>query len=475
MDLDIYNRKHEFKYIIENYILLLLGLKDNNLIECKKRDEEPENLIFYNDSNIYFFPYKNCEFGYYLQVSSRYCNFDLTLVNKVLKKLINVSYNNYMSNTRKKFTYINFQHCVSSYEIAVQDAIVAHLTGLESNEENGYCNKTILMLLRSLEEWSTKTYEGKKMPFGFIIDLNLKSKSKINYIDFLSEEYSATLTDGITSIIMLDSEGNLIGYGSIIKNESIISCELDNCLPIRFAQIIKEYIPNGSKRIGIFLLTCGDIMVVKDSKVELIKRNGRWANFSYTSFLDAMSRYNNTKDIDKTLLESIFATAIDVSLSHSGGIIAIVNDGNKLYDSKYNDKEYNDKRTILSECDNLLMDYEEKNIISILKDSGEKDYSIKKRIYKRNIIKSLLNNMYYVNINRKLRCELTGLDGASIIQKDGKIVSFGAIIQNEKGSSGGGRGSAAKRLSDYGGLAIKISTDGYIEVYIDKEIKYYIK
>lgn len=67
------------------------------------------------------------------------------------------------------------------------------------------------------------------------------------------------------------------------------------------------------------------------------------------------------------------------------------------------------------------------------------------------------------------------MDGATIIQKDGKVVSFGAIIENEKGSSGGGRGAATRRLSDYGGLAIKISTDGYIEVYMDKELKYFIK
>ena len=101
--------------------------------------------------------------------------------------------------------------------------------------------------------------------------------------------------------------------------------------------------------------------------------------------------------------------------------------------------------------------------------------SIKKRIQKRNIILSLLGkNRYFNTINRKLRSELTGLDGATIIEKDGHVVSFGAIIQNEKGSSGGGRGAAAKRLSDYGGLAIKISTDGYIEVYIDKEIKFYL-
>ena len=95
---------------------------------------------------------------------------------------------------------------------------------------------------------------------------------------------------------------------------------------------------------------------------------------------------------------------------------------------------------------------------------------------KRQIIQKLIgDNKYFGNINRKLRNELVGLDGATIIQKDGQIVAFGAIIQSEKGSSGGGRGAAAKTLSKYKGLSIKISTDGYIEVYSDYELKYFIK
>ena len=66
------------------------------------------------------------------------------------------------------------------------------------------------------------------------------------------------------------------------------------------------------------------------------------------------------------------------------------------------------------------------------------------------------------------------MDGATILDKEGNIISFGAIIQNDSGSYGGGRGAAARKLSKYG-LAIKISTDGYIEVYIDDEIKYRMK
>ncbi len=57
---------------------------------------------------------------------------------------------------------------------------------------------------------------------------------------------------------------------------------------------------------------------------------------------------------------------------------------------------------------------------------------------------------------------------------NGDILSVGAIIQNESGSYGGGRGAAARKLSNYG-FAIKISTDGYIECYKGGEIVFKIK
>ena len=93
---------------------------------------------------------------------------------------------------------------------------------------------------------------------------------------------------------------------------------------------------------------------------------------------------------------------------------------------------------------------------------------------KRSIIKALIGNTRFQVLDRKLRCELTAMDGACILTTAGEIVSFGAIIRNKSGSAGGGRSAACEELSKYG-LAIKISTDGYVELYINGEICYSIK
>ena len=179
-----------------------------------------------------------------------------------------------MGKTNKQFKYTSIYHCYASYKVAVQEAIVSHLTGKEEKEKDGkIVNNTLLKLIDLLEGWSTKTYEGKRMPFGFIVDLKKESENKVNYLSFLEEEFSATLTDGITSVITIDRNGYILDYSSTVHGNVISSCEITNCLPLRFAQIIKEYIQEDSMRVGVFLLTCGDIMIARNSTVELIKRN----------------------------------------------------------------------------------------------------------------------------------------------------------------------------------------------------------
>lgn len=96
------------------------------------------------------------------------------------------------------------------------------------------------------------------------------------------------------------------------------------------------------------------------------------------------------------------------------------------------------------------------------------------RALKRAILKRLIAEKSFDKLDRKLRSELLGLDGACIIGCNGKVQAFGAIIQNDSGSLGGGRGAAARKLSEYG-MAVKISTDGYIEIYVEGDLVYSIK
>ena len=98
----------------------------------------------------------------------------------------------------------------------------------------------------------------------------------------------------------------------------------------------------------------------------------------------------------------------------------------------------------------------------------------KKRMLKRKAIISLLEGKKFQDIDRKLRTELISMDGACILNQKGEVCAIGAIIQNDSGSSGGGRSAAAKKLSTYG-FAVKISTDGYIELFVNYDPVYAVK
>lgn len=321
-----------------------------------------------------------------------------------------------------------------------------------------------------METWSVKTYEGKKVTLGFIIDPSSNKTGDFkyeNWIDFLDDDSAAIFTDCIHSVIELDINCHFLNYYSISSENSMLCGKLSNKIPLRFTQVIQTYVTD--KKFGIFLLNNGDIILARNQAVCFVKRNLQWLNLSYVAFAGALENFvskyapkGNEREF-YGLIESIYASVLDVSFSHAGGIISVVGDtwpGSKA--------EKSDIIPILHPCDDFLSDYD------ITDNLSEKNHEERKRIQKRTILMNLTNKNHFSVLDRKLRSELISLDGACILNCQGEIISCGAIIQNDSGSTGGGRGAAAKKLSRFG-MAVKISTDGYIELYVDGENIYAIK
>jgi hypothetical protein len=99
-----------------------------------------------------------------------------------------------------------------------------------------------------------------------------------------------------------------------------------------------------------------------------------------------------------------------------------------------------------------------------LKDVAPKDGDhIQKRVSpKARLIRRIVGNSKFQQLDRRLRQELLAIDGATIIDHEGVVLAVGAILQIEGGSSGGGRLAAAIALSKYG-TGIKVSQDGGIK------------
>ena len=178
-------------------------------------------------------------------------------------------------------------------------------------------NVNLLGLIEQLEHWKEKTYEGKKVPFAFLINPQ-STQGEFNFMEFLEEEFSEN-----------------------------VSHKLDNT-PYRFSQIIETFTKD---KMAIFLLINGDIVLVKNCEILLVKREGKWLNFNkevFKSIIYAELRSNKESFLD--LLNEIYLSALDVSFAHSGGIIACVKEEkiSSLIDSEEN------KSPILDPLDNLL-------------------------------------------------------------------------------------------------------------------------
>lgn len=444
----IVNSKDEFELMFKEYIVPLLGISNNNS-QYSSYIIKKNDLVLLKNQKLYFFDSKDSDNCFIVQVSKNFPKSSLKLLRKVYSEMMQVRHRNYDDSIKNK--YDSLQHLRKNYEYQLQKSLLNWFSGDEAN---------LLELIEKLEYWKEKTYEGKKVPFAFLIDKN-KTDGEFPFMDFLEEEYSATFSDGITSIIELDANLKFLSFKSLTNKDETIACNLDN-VPYRFSQIIETFTRD---KMAVFLLVNGDIVLVKNCEILLVKREGKWLNFNKEVFKSIISAELQQQDVEfLRLLDEIYLSALDVSFAHSGGIIACIK--NEQIKSLVNPQQ--DGTLIVNKFDNLLST----NMIDTPKTFNNQD--IKKRFLKRNFLLNILKERNFKLIDRKLRSELISMDGATIIDFKGDVISIGAIIQNDSGSYGGGRGAAANKLSKFG-FAIKISTDGYVEVYIDERIKYKIK
>ena len=460
------NWYEEYKYFLINYVLPIIGISYNNNIERVRETngsgplarepyirQEPGRLVFSNYDTDFF------EMEWYPELSRE----TLNLARRIIADFTNISKFKLTGkgNRSLNIKYATDQIREENYRLAVQKGVCDWCVGGQ--------NDAFYRLLQILEEWSVKTYEGKKVTLGFVFNPQAKSlfpKDEYGtWLDFLKDDYAATLTDCIHSVIQLDSACDFAGYLSVTDQNTVDAYSLNPRLPYRFARVIDKYV--GGSCVGVFLLSSGDIILSKDHSICMVKRNLRWLNISFSTFHNMIAARVDQVKIPDELLEQVYASTLDVSFAHTGGIIAVIHDVHDLLPDG--------KPPILNPCDNLL-DTRSLGALKTLMGTEQqyknlKPREIQKRLLKRKAILSMVGDKDFSALDRKLRAELIAMDGACILDKDGTVCAIGAIIQNDSGSAGGGRSAAAKKLSTYG-MAVKISTDGYIEVFANYEAFY---
>lgn len=469
---NINNFTEEYEYFLKEYLFRLFGIAKNTALTLEPKTASSEfPRVRLVDNWIIFAAFKRTYFKIPASDMPHVNADSISLAISIIDAFLVCAEYKFANETERLNRYRSEVARDCAYKLAIQDGIGQWIFGSTDAE-------TLAKFFDLLEKWSVKTYEGKHVTLGFLVNPSNQKTSILHFnelLDFLNDDSSAVLSDCIHSVLEVDKACNLIGYHSITENlKTLPSCPLNESVPIRFIQTVQQFLPQrdneeGSDKVGVFLLSNGDILLVKNGSTRFVKRNLQWLNLSEPAFTNALQVYTKAEPVclsmgpeGEQILRSVYASVLDVSFSHTGGIIAIV---------KPDCIEGLMQNNILSPYDNLQITNKEAKQLAASQELKEPP---KEKLTRRKLLKKLTQKHCFHKLDRKLRGELIALDGACIIDSNGAVYSFGAIIQNDSGSATGGRSAAAKKLSKYG-AAIKISTDGYIDIFVNEDLVYSIK
>lgn len=469
----INNFTEEYAYFLKEYLFRLFGIaKDTVLTPDFRSGKDEVPRVDLEDGWIVFSAYRKTYFRIPVSDVPLADTDSISLAISIIDAFLVCSEYKSAKEDDRRNRYRSEVARDQAYKLAIQDGIGQWIFGSTDAD-------TLGKFFDLLEKWSVKTYEGKHVTLGFVVNPSSQADVMLPFnelLSFLNDDSSAVLSDCIHSVLELDKKCNFVGYHSITENlTDLPACKLNENIPIRFIQAVQQFLPeknneDGSDKVGVFLLSNGDILLVKNGTTRFVKRNLQWLNLSEPAFTNSLHTVARSAPMNPALeavhnqiLKSVYSSVLDVSFSHTGGIIAIVEPDciDELMQHK-----------ILSPFDNLQISDEKANKLVT---TWDLNVPPNEKIIRRKLLKQLITKHSFYELDRKLRCELIALDGACIIDNQhGTVYSFGAIIQNDSGSATGGRSAAAKKLSQYG-AAIKVSTDGYIDVFINEELVYSIK
>ena len=326
---------------------------------------------------------------------------------------------------------------------------------------------TLLNLIYELSKWGTRTYEGGRPTFGFIIsprNIGDTEETPIHFSRILSRDFSTMLSDDINSVMFINSKGMLINYYNLpnINDQNVYA-------PFNYIKMARAC---QKGRVGIALTETSDLLIFSEGELVFAKRRGSWSSYSHDEIIRKISDKSN-KDVQ----EAVYLSALDISFSNSGACICYLRK-----DQEKNALKHIDIYDITSESiyTAKMHTLNSRNLIERIEDAEnfEKTIDTEIRGFPENynkfledekatkacsLVKIIAGKKFH-ELDRRLRAELLSIDGATILDFEGNLLCVGAIVEIEAGSSGGGRLAAARTLARYG-VAMKVSMDSTITGY----------
>jgi len=294
--------------------------------------------------------------------------------------------------------------------------------------------------LEYLIELSGTRVEAHNLTHGVVITdaIAHEPRLRVPYPSGLRDaKRSPLLFDGQRSVLIVDRAGR--------ARTELQAHRLDRLHPSSapLLPVEREFVDSGSLvalatrqlgGIGFFLREDRSIWTFVDGQPLVIRRGAHW-----TAFPLWLARAIGTKIGGGAAVELIVGAAMLVSVKTGGAIFAIVDDATAL-DEVVAAKDRFDRRDDLDDDDDLRPETKLHHLI----DAGDLDTQTLAR--------------------------LAELDGATVLDRDGRLLTYGAIIASSDSQHEGARTAAAKSLSNHALVVLKVSEDGDITVFSDGDV-----
>lgn len=288
----------------------------------------------------------------------------------------------------------------------------------------------VLLALRRLAEQS---YENKPVLFGclFVPDSERRRAGGLMFSDaFLRRKKYRALSDGLHTAYRISYSGRVMGLMDLRESQSP---------PLGRRHYFPEWhkqMARASQRstVGICLTGKGELLVFCRGDLLFTYRNGRWQCWNHRYFVGLLRAHAGGTRSVAGLVRRIYGAALDAAFRRSGGLLVLLDRPSSLRSLVRRGDAIGDRgrHPIDWEFDASL--------------AGRKISSLSPRVLD----------------------DLVALDGAVVVDRRGKLLAYGALIEPkaEARTSGeeGSRTKAAMAASWYG-MAARISVDGTIEFY----------
>ena len=281
--------------------------------------------------------------------------------------------------------------------------------------------------IRFLFRCAVTTYEGQPVHLNVLLDLDRTTDTAVvRDLRTLEEfDWHALLGSGLETGILVDSRGGVVEVQDM-RDElpSGTGSPDDNTLRPDVFRFMGAWSAVGN-RIALSLSRSRELLIHRDWRLRYVYRAGRWRGLP----LDVALRtgWSAGASISRSVKRAMLASVIDASLGHHGASLAVVVKGHKH-------------------------DFTGSGVIE------------SRAMWPGDVRSKLFATHHFPSLTRRQRLEILSMDGATVLDRTGMILTAGTIVAVPSGSAGGGRLAATRKLAEFG-AAFKVSQDGPISLF----------